>query len=172
MMKDQNSTKIILALGSNLGDRSFNIKAAIDLLTQELQLENVKKSTDFANAALLKTDAPADWNLEFINCALSADIDLAKFPPQKILQIIKKIEEKLGRTTQGESYKLWAPRLIDIDILALGNLVIDEDNLKIPHIALLEREFFLKPFCEIEPEWKYPIHGKFFGVKICEIYPI
>lgn len=170
MMKDQNLTRIIFALGSNMGNRQANIDAACQYLMQELQLENVRKSTNFANKALLKDGAPLEWNLDFINAALSGDINLQKFPPQKILQIIKFIEEKLGRDISDEAAKLWAPRPIDIDILAIADLVTNENNLTIPHYALLERDFFLRQFCEIEPQWRYPIAGEFFGETISEIY--
>lgn len=159
--------RIIFGLGSNLGNRQETITRAVDLLELRLGLSNIKKSKLFANKALLKEGAPKEWDLEFLNLAMSADIDLEEFPAEKILEIIKKIEKDLGRK---QAPFAWAPREIDIDILAIGELVIDlGEKLKIPHYALLERDFFVKTFAEIEPEWKYPMKGKFFGKKISDL---
>lgn len=161
--------RIIFALGSNLGKREENLSQAIELLTKELQLQNIKKSNLLYNQALLKENAPSEWNLEFINVAISADINIKNFAPQIILEKIKKIEKEIGRKIQN-NHKLWAPREIDIDILAISNMVITiDEHLIIPHSAFLERDFFLKTACEIEPDWAYPKEGKYFLVKLKDI---
>jgi len=99
---------------------------------------------------MLLPDSPAEWNLEFFNIALSADIDLEKFPPEKILEIVKKIEKKLGRIDR----ERWAPREIDIDILLIKDVEIRIDQkLVIPHLGLFERDFFLQTVKEIESEF-------------------
>ena len=99
---------------------------------------------------MLLPNSPAKWNREFFNIAFSADIDLEKFSPEKILEIVKKIEKKLGRKEKEK----WAPREIDIDILAIGNLKIDLGaKLQIPHPELLKRDFVTIPLAEIEKEW-------------------
>ncbi len=169
-MKEQNK-KIVFGLGSNLGNRESYLAQAIDLLERKLFLHKLKKSQIFANKALLKDGAPKEWDIDFLNIAISADIDLTKFSPEKILEIIKNIEKEIGRKNHENPSVIWAPREIDIDILAIDNLVIDlEGKLKIPHRALLERDFFLRTFSEIEPEWKYPVNGNFFGKTILKIY--
>ena len=77
----------------------------------------------------------------------------------------KEIATTIGRVSTPMG--TWAPREIDIDILAIGNLVIElKDKLKVPHYALLERDFFIKTFAEIEPDWEYPVKGKFFGLPL------
>ena len=91
--------------------------------------------------------APSDWDKEFYNIAISADIDLEIFNPLKILEIIKKIEKEIGR----KDSERWAPREIDIDILLIGELFFEEKNLlKIPHEGLFNRDFFYKTVEEIE----------------------
>jgi 2-amino-4-hydroxy-6-hydroxymethyldihydropteridine diphosphokinase len=141
--------RIIFGLGSNLKDRNFYLDAAVLNLEQELLLKDLKKSKIFKNAAMLLPNSPKEWNCEFFNIALSGEIDLEKFPPAKILKIVKKIEKKLGR----QKRKKWAPREIDIDILAIENLKIDlGKRLIIPHIGLFKRDFFLKTVKEIEPK--------------------
>lgn len=140
--------RVIFGLGSNLGDRNSYLDEALRELVNQLLLTNSKKSKIFKNPAMLLPNSPREWDQEFFNIAFSADIDLQKFPPEKILEIVKKIEKKLGRIDREK----WAPREIDIDILAIGNLKIKiGDKLVIPHPGLMEREFFLKTVEEIEP---------------------
>jgi 2-amino-4-hydroxy-6-hydroxymethyldihydropteridine diphosphokinase/dihydropteroate synthase len=158
------ANKIVFGLGSNLGDRALHLKNAEKLLIKNLELQELKISQIFKNKALLKENAPKEWNIDFFNIAISAKINLEKFSPVEILEIIKKIEQEIGRSNQD---KLWAPREIDIDILAIDDLIINlEGKLQIPHKSLLERDFFIKTFAEIEPNWKYPVAGDFFGKKI------
>jgi 2-amino-4-hydroxy-6-hydroxymethyldihydropteridine diphosphokinase len=141
--------RIIFGLGSNLGDRNFYLDKAVQSLVNQLFLGNLKKSKIFKNAAMLLPNSPTKWNCEFFNIALSADINLKKFPPLKILEIIKKIEKELGRQERSK----WAPREIDIDILAIENLKISlGEKLTVPHKGLFERDFFIKTVLEIEPE--------------------
>jgi 2-amino-4-hydroxy-6-hydroxymethyldihydropteridine diphosphokinase len=90
-------------------------------MIDNLKLTNIKKSTIYRNSALLLEGSPPEWNQEFFNLALSADIDLTEFQPLKILEIVKLIEKKIGRKDTAR----WAPREIDIDILAIDDLVID-----------------------------------------------
>ncbi len=157
--------KIIFCLGSNLGNRRENLEKAVKLLNEKLFLKNLKISKILENKALLKENSPKEWDLDFFNIALSAEINLEKFVPLKILEIIKEIEKEIGR----KQSEIWAPREIDIDILAISDLVIKiDDKLQIPHKSILERDFFIKTTAEIEPDWKYPIQGKFFNKKISE----
>ena len=139
--------RIIFGLGSNLGDREFYLDSAVRELENALHLTNSKKSKIFKNPAMLLPNSPKEWDQEFFNIAFSAEIDLEKFSPEKILEAAKKIEKKLGR----EDRERWSPREIDIDILAIDELFLHIDHkLIIPHQGLFEREFFLKTAEEIE----------------------
>ncbi len=143
------NSRIIFGLGSNLGDRNFYLDEAVRELETQLFLTNSRKSKIFKNPAMLLPNSPRDWDREFFNIAFSADIDLQKFPPEKILEIAKKIEKKLGRIDREK----WAPREIDVDILAIENLKIKiADKLTIPHAGLFQRDFFLMTAKEIEGE--------------------
>ncbi len=142
--------RIIFGLGSNLGDREFYLDAAVAKLEKELLLGDLRKSKIFKNPAMLLPNSPKEWDVEFFNIALSADIDSQKFSPEKILEAVKKIEKNLGRKDREK----WAPREIDIDILAIGDLRIHIDHkLIIPHPGLLERDFFIQTVKEIEPDF-------------------
>ncbi len=139
--------RIVFVLGSNVGDRKAYLKNAIKELQKKLELTNLKQSSILENKALLLPDSPKEWDMDFFNLALSADVDLNKFEPLKILEIIKQIENDLGRTHRGK----WGPREIDIDIILIDNLKIDiKEKLQIPHPGLLKRDFFLKTIGEIE----------------------
>jgi len=141
--------RIIFGLGSNLGDREFYLDEAVKQLTAELDLSNLRRSKILKNPAMLLLDSPKEWNREFFNIAFSADINLEKFSPQKILEIVKNCEKKLGRIDR----ERWAPREIDIDILAIEEMKFHIDHiLTIPHPGLLQRDFFLKTVAEIEPQ--------------------
>ncbi len=141
--------RIIFSLGSNLGNREAYLDEAVHELENQLFLTDSKRSKIFKNPAMLLPNSPKEWDREFFNIALSADIDLDKFPPQKILEITQKTEKKLGRIDREK----WSPREIDIDILAIGEMKIYiEHQLTIPHPGLMERDFFLKTTEEIEPQ--------------------
>ena len=151
MSSNSNNKKVIFALGSNLGDRAKNLDDALLMLKQELLLENVKTSKILINQALLLPDSPPEWNLEFFNIAISGVVDLSRFEPLKILEVIKQIEQNLQRNSKGK----WSPRTIDIDILLIENTKIyNPPQLVIPHIEILNRDFFLIPLNEIEPDWQ------------------
>jgi 2-amino-4-hydroxy-6-hydroxymethyldihydropteridine diphosphokinase len=153
----QNFQKILFGIGSNLGDKNLNIINAINKLKSYLSLQNIRISTIYKNPAMLPPQAPIEWNKEFYNVAISADIDLKIFKPLKILEIIKKIEKEIGR----KDSERWAPREIDIDILMIEELFFEEKNLlKIPHEGLFSRDFFYKTVEEIEPKLLEKIRQK------------
>ncbi len=141
--------RIVFGLGSNLGDRLQNLNKSLHLMEEKLELSNIKSSEVFQNKAMLINGSPQQWDIDFFNIAVSADIDLAKFDPEKILEIVKNIEKEIGRKDR----ERWAPREIDIDILLIEDLQIHIDcKLTIPHSGLLERDFFIKTVNEIEPK--------------------
>jgi 2-amino-4-hydroxy-6-hydroxymethyldihydropteridine diphosphokinase len=137
--------KIVFVLGSNIGNREFYLENAIKNLTIELELTNIKTSQTLENKAMLLPNSPKEWNIDFLNQALSGNINLDNLPPLKILEITKKIEINLGRQNRGK----WAPREIDIDIALIEDLKIDLPELKIPHPGVFDREFFKKTILEI-----------------------
>ncbi len=156
---------VVLGLGSNLKDREANLLKSIDLIVKLPGIKFIAKSDVFDNKALLPLNAPKDWDKDYLNMALKIQTELEPFD---LLDLIKKIELSLGR----KEYQRWSPRIIDIDILAYGNQVINSDLLTIPHKDLLLRDFALKPFAQIWPDWRYPITGTDYGKKIQEFIKI
>lgn len=145
---------VILGLGSNVGERE-QMLAAASLALAEI-LSDMRCSAHIETPALLKENAPAEWNMPFVNMAVCGHCDM---PPRALLSHIKMLEKKLGRQDRG----CWAPREIDIDILAYGDEVLNEEGLAIPHPGLPSRLFALAPFAELAPDWRWPVRDVHFG---------
>lgn len=159
-----NNKELILSLGSNLGDRFKNLKDAIILLNQELFQNNKSKcSSIFQTKALLPQNSPSSWDLDYYNMCVRGTCSMDH---KSILVKIKKIEKQLGRDLNSPR---WSPRVIDIDILAYGDLHVQTSTINIPHLEILNRSWCLLPFAEIYPEWTYNIKNQFFQKSICEI---
>ena len=143
--------KVFLLLGSNLGDRKATISEAIRSLQSA---GNVSGSSSlYQTAAWGKKDQP-----DFLNMAVAVsapDID-----PFSLLKICLEIETRLGRARLIPK----GARTIDIDLLIIGDLIIDEVRggvaLTLPHPRLNLRRFALTPLAEIAPELPHPILGR------------
>lgn len=155
--------RVVIGLGSNLGDRLRNLRSAVEHLVEgpTPPLTNARFSPIFESAALLRAGAPKEWDLPFYNAALSADTALE---PELLLAELKSVEERIGRQYRGE----WSPREIDLDILVWGDKVIESDKLTIPHKELLQRDFALVPLAEVEPDFIWPV-GPHKGKKAIEL---
>ena len=135
-----------LGLGSNLGDRDANLRAAIGKLAEFLHVERV--SSVYETEPLLVEDQPLFHNLA---CVGQTSLD-----PFSLLRALKRIESDLGRVP-GPRY---GPRVIDIDILLLDDVVLTTPELIIPHPGMLERAFVLIPLAEIAPGQRHPVAGR------------
>ena len=143
---------ILLALGSNLGDRAQTLERARAAL-EAAGVQVLAASSLHETAALVPDGAPADWDRPYLNQVLQAQTVLA---PAALLAATQAIELRLGRATAPR----WAPRVIDIDLLAHGDHVVDTTALTLPHPQLHLRRFVLAPLCEIAPHWRHPLLGR------------
>jgi 2-amino-4-hydroxy-6-hydroxymethyldihydropteridine diphosphokinase len=150
---------VILGLGSNQGDRLAYLSAAVAQLRG--LLSGMRLSRVVESEALLCPQSPAEWDMPFLNMAVSGETALA---PQALLAELKAIERRLGRMDRGT----WAPREIDIDILAMDDVVLAQDALTIPHPGLLQRDFALLPLIDVAPGWTYP-DGVYKGQSAADI---
>ncbi len=146
---------LFLGLGSNKGDRFANLQNAVSALS--VFVENMKSSSVYVSKALLPEGAPPEWDIDYLNMAVSCE---TKLTPHELLTRIKELEKKLGRQARG----YWGPREIDIDILAFNDMVLNEEHLTIPHKYLLMRDFALIPLADIAPDWIYPVKGEFYSM--------
>lgn len=157
MEEPQNTeaVRVILGLGTNLGDRLGFLSQAIGQLTDgdAPSLTDIMLSSIYESKALLPENAPTSWDISYYNMAVSG---VTQRTPEEMLTHIKAIEHQLGRRPSDR----WSPREIDIDILAWGDVVMDTPLLTIPHKGVLERDFVLLPIADIAPKWCYPVLGK------------
>jgi dihydropteroate synthase/2-amino-4-hydroxy-6-hydroxymethyldihydropteridine diphosphokinase len=154
---------VVLGLGSNLGDRLAHLRQALQLINGSHGLTVKQVSPLYTSAALLPDQAPRSWQLPYINLALTAHSSLA---PLDLLAQLHSIETRLGRET---GHQPWAPRTIDIDIIAWDQELISHPNLIIPHQHMLDRPFVLLPMADIVPNWRYPKPGVAAGQTATEL---
>ncbi len=138
---------VYISIGSNLGDREDNCRKAIKFLKENGIA--VKKQSSMHETEPWGVKAQP----KFINMAIEVETDKK---PEELLRVLEEIEKEIGRT---ETVK-WGPRVIDLDILFYDDLILKIPGIEIPHPLLHEREFVLKPLCEIAPNKKHPITGK------------
>ena len=125
-----------LGLGSNVGDRKGNLKAAADALGA-LRMSSIYETAPQGEVR----DQP-----DFLNAVVEIETELG---PEELLARCKQIESGLGREEGGVRH---GPRPIDIDILLLGDLEYESERLRIPHRDLETRRFVLEPLKELAPE--------------------
>lgn len=131
-----------------MGNRMLFINEAVKLIPINCKICSPVYETE----ALLPSGAPAAWNKNFLNAAITGYIS-PYASPYIMLKYIKSLEAKLGRNRGPR----WAPRTIDIDIICWGKMIIQGPTLSIPHPAAISRDFVLKPICHIAPHFKHPI---------------
>ena len=135
--------QIYLSLGSNLGDRPANLRAALAALE--------KSGVRVLRVSSLYETEPVDYLEQpwFLNCVAEAQTDL---PALELLRALRGIEAALG------SHKLIpkGPRLLDLDILLYGLETIATPDLQVPHPRMLQRRFVLVPLAELAPALRHP----------------
>jgi 2-amino-4-hydroxy-6-hydroxymethyldihydropteridine diphosphokinase len=150
---------VFLLLGSNLVNRKQNLEQAIGKIN--LSCGNiVKKGSFFETAPWGKLD-----QANFLNIAVEISTLLN---PKQLLQNTLKIEEEMGRIRLPQNQ--WGERLIDIDILYFGDLIVNEENLQIPHPRIAERRFALVPMAEIAADFMHPQLAK-TQTKLLDVCP-
>ena len=134
--------KVFISIGSNLGDRKTNCKRALEAMAE---FSNVVKVS-----SLYETEPVGNENQpDFINLAVEISTDLS---PHELLKHLNEIEGRLGRIRSEK----WGPRTIDLDIIFYGEVILNDNDLIIPHPEAHERQFVLEPICEIDSELIYP----------------
>lgn len=137
--------RVFIAIGSNLGDREENLKEAIRLAEAGGGLSVVRVSSFYESEPWGVTEQP-----RFVNAVFEARTSLSA---RGLLRYLKEIEKKMGRAPAEK----WGPRLIDMDIIFYGNMVIKEDDFEVPHPRAHERSFVMIPLVEIAPDVAHPV---------------
>jgi len=131
--------QVFIGLGSNLGDKVWNLQETIRLISERVGA--VVRQSSF-----LETEP---WGFEsentFVNAVICCETEKT---PREVLVLTQQIEREMGRTRKSSSGG-YSDRPIDIDILLYDNLTVDESDLKIPHPLMYQRDFVMIPLEEI-----------------------
>lgn len=138
---------VLLSIGSNLGEKKDNIKGAFKLLKELSILKNAKISSFYLTEPVEFKEQP--W---FVNVAVSGNTDLEL---NSLVEMCKSIEYSIGRKKREK----WHEREIDIDIIFYGNLLLETEQLTIPHKRMHKRKFVLQPASEIAGNFIHPKLG-------------
>ena len=143
-MFEKQAKNIILAIGSNLGNRHHNIEKSKYLINTNEKIKIISTSSYY------RTDSwPNKKDPYFLNIVLKC---ITTFNPSELFIFVKKIEKSLGRS---KSYKN-APRICDIDVIDYDNRKLDGEII-LPHPRMHTRNFVLMPMYELDKDWKHPI---------------
>lgn len=141
-----NPESVLIALGSNLGDRRRTLLRAIDELRRVITIVRV--------SSIHETD-PVDaspGSPRFLNMVVAGHTTLT---PEDLLARLLDIEQRLGRIRRARN----APRTIDLDLILHGANVRRTRELTLPHPRYREREFVMKPLRELRLGWRDPLTG-------------
>jgi 2-amino-4-hydroxy-6-hydroxymethyldihydropteridine diphosphokinase len=135
-----------LGLGSNVGDREENLRAAIERLRAVVQVLRI--------SPVYETD-PVEFTEQrrFLNLVVEAETELF---PMQLLTRTARVERELGRVRTVAK----GPRTIDIDILLYGKTAVRSGRLEIPHPRMAERRFVLAPLADLAPDLRHPVNRR------------
>ena len=130
--------RIVLSLGSNLGDRLEQLQGAVDALADTPELTVVGVSPVYETDPVGGPDQP-----DYLNAVLVAD---GPHSPRTLLERALAVENAFDRVRDVR----WGPRTLDVDVVAVGDLVVDEPDLQVPHPRAAERAFVLVPWLDVD----------------------
>ena len=131
--------RVVIALGANLGEPRAQLEEAIEALRKVIKIEAI---SSFYETKPFKVH---EEQPNYINAALIGETNLEA---EQLMKELLAIEERIGRKRS----TINAARLIDLDIIDYQGMVINSENLTLPHPRAFEREFVLRPWIEIDPE--------------------
>ncbi|HNX00360.1 MAG TPA: 2-amino-4-hydroxy-6-hydroxymethyldihydropteridine diphosphokinase [Candidatus Cloacimonadota bacterium] len=139
---------VYIGLGSNIGEREIHLRKALEGIAALPSVAILDESAVLESKPYGYTEQE-----DFLNQVVRIMTDLE---PSELFEELKNIEKKLGRT---ETFR-WGPRVIDLDILFVDDLVYQDELITVPHPGATQREFVLQPMVEIAPNYIDPISGK------------
>lgn len=144
--------KILIALGSNQGDRRGLIAEALEQLERSAGLSSIQASRLYETAPV---GGPAE-QAAFLNAVAAAESSLS---PLDTLDLLQEIEQRLGRVR----HETWGPRTIDLDLLLHGDEVVESERLSLPHPRMAFRRFVLEPAQDVAADMRHPLTGWTLG---------
>ncbi|HZE19007.1 MAG TPA: 2-amino-4-hydroxy-6-hydroxymethyldihydropteridine diphosphokinase [Candidatus Angelobacter sp.] len=141
-------SKVLVGVGSNLGDREFLIRKAVEAMRDLPRTLVVRVSSLYDTDPVGVEDQPA-----FLNAVVWLETTLE---PRELLWQLLLIEKRMGRVRS----QRWGPRPIDLDLLFYDDRTIAEPDLTVPHPEAHRRAFVLMPLLELDPEFVHPATGE------------
>ena len=137
-----------IGLGCNLGDRLAHLRRASAMMADLPGVDALRLS------GVYETDpvGPQDQG-RFLNAAAQLRTSLA---PYDLFEALQQIEREMGREPV-EQRRPWGPRIMDLDLLLLDDLVLQDRDLTLPHPRMHERRFVLVPLCDLNPQLHHPV---------------
>jgi 2-amino-4-hydroxy-6-hydroxymethyldihydropteridine diphosphokinase len=150
-MTSPHAATAVIALGSNLGDRSATLERAVAAL-DGLPESTVTAVSSWHGTVAVTLEGPDPERPAYLNgvVLLSTRLD-----PYTLLDGMREIESANGR----ERAERWGDRTLDLDLIAFDTLEIDSPVLQVPHPRAHERDFVLAPWCEVQPDAELPGRG-------------
>ena len=138
--------RVVIALGSNIGDSAALLESAVERLNTIITVTHL--------SSFIETEpvgGPEQPN--YLNAVLIGECDL---DPLVLLREMQTIEIELGRTREVR----WGPRTLDLDLILVGDAMLNTQELELPHPRAHERGFVLEPWLEIDPDAHIPGRGR------------
>ena len=144
-------TECLIALGGNIGDVRATFATALELLATQPGIEITSASRCFVTEPVGENAGPA-----YLNAAATL---VTSLKPDQLLETTKRVEHQLGRE---QDHATWVPRTVDLDRVTYGDLVAQDDRLKVPHPGCWYRRFVLDPVCRIAGSTRHPARNLTF----------
>jgi 2-amino-4-hydroxy-6-hydroxymethyldihydropteridine diphosphokinase len=138
--------KAVISLGANIVDAKVKLDLAVGLLREATEV--IAVSSYLQTKPVGGPEQP-----DYLNAVAIIESDL---PAKDLLAVLNGIETAMGRTREIH----WGPRVIDLDLIQFGGLLVSDEKLTLPHPRAHERRFVLAPWFEIEPEAILLTHGR------------
>lgn len=139
--------RVYIAFGSNIGDRHQAVEDAL-VMIENSGMKIIKQSNLYETEPYGYKDQP-----QFLNGAIDVETELSC---REVLHTLLKIESDIGRVRKFK----WGPRIIDLDIIFFNDEIYDEEDLKVPHPDMHNRDFVLGPIGDLCPNYVHPILNK------------
>ncbi len=146
-----------VAAGSNLGEKEDYIRQAADRISDHIKIRKVRVSDFIKTAPYGGVEQP-----DFINGALSFETLLT---PEELLKFLQELEQLAERKRKVR----WGPRTLDLDILLYEDVIMDQEELMIPHPDMHNRDFVLQPLAQLSPYLQHPLLGKTIEQLLTEV---
>ena len=143
--------QVFVAFGGNLGDPVATLRKAVPLITERVGA--VANVSSLYETKALTLDGAEQAN--YINAVLELS---SSYESEEILRRLLAVERSLGRDRTSE--KRWEPRMIDLDLLFVGEEILQTATLTLPHPEVARRDFVLCPLAEIAPTFVHPVLGR------------